>query len=579
VSAKGLRLLPLFPIEAEPYPQQKAALSALKKWLLGDKKFALMRAPTGIGKSAIAITMGRASAQLGSGCFILTAKKFLQEQYITEYPEVGLANLWGKSNYPCTLAASEGLTRNCGQCILAKAKDTRGRRGKMAWCSKNCPYILAKNAAIGSKLSLANFESFLYNQEYANECFGTRKLLIVDEAHLLPDRLSSFASMEIRVFYEDIGEAINNAPKNTTAVSLANWISTDLKPAIQSQLDDLESVMKEAEVEDIPEMEGVTFVSDLMKEAMSEPKDELARLTRVQENLTRAERYIDSNPANWAVDIGVDKKAELIVLHLRPITLAAAGEMYLYRHFDKVLLISATMDTGPYVKDIGVAPADIGTFIEVPSVFKLPTRPLLFTPVGSMSRKNVDATLPKAAKALDDILRRHHGERGIIHTRSFALAKNLRDAMSDYGRSRCLFHTDNSVNIQGWVARLKKSPGKWLVSPSCTEGLDGKGDLVRGQVILKVSYPYLGDSRVAGRKAMPDGDMWYTMQAIYDFMQAYGRGTRSKTDYSVTYVLDSSANSLIRRGTKYLPKWFVETWNKSNVRNWVFVKGRWILRT
>jgi len=70
-----------------------------------DKRFFVLEAPTGIGKSAIALTLSKwiqdhVSAENQKGAYLVTTQKILQNQYINDFPEI--ANIWSKSNYQCT---------------------------------------------------------------------------------------------------------------------------------------------------------------------------------------------------------------------------------------------------------------------------------------------------------------------------------------------------------------------------------------------------------------------------------------------------------------------------------------------
>ncbi len=54
----------------------------------------VVEAPTGAGKSAIAVTLAREA----SSAYILTAQKILQDQYLRDFPE--LAVMKGRGDHP-----------------------------------------------------------------------------------------------------------------------------------------------------------------------------------------------------------------------------------------------------------------------------------------------------------------------------------------------------------------------------------------------------------------------------------------------------------------------------------------------
>jgi ATP-dependent DNA helicase DinG len=58
-----------------------------------------VEAPTGVGKSAIAITIARALAAADKRTYISTVDLQLEAEYIRDYEHLGLRNLHSASNY------------------------------------------------------------------------------------------------------------------------------------------------------------------------------------------------------------------------------------------------------------------------------------------------------------------------------------------------------------------------------------------------------------------------------------------------------------------------------------------------
>ncbi|MNN86228.1 hypothetical protein D3C81_2036210 [compost metagenome] len=95
-----------------------------------------------------------------------------------------------------------------------------------------------------------------------------------------------------------------------------------------------------------------------------------------------------------------------------------------------------------------------------------------------------------------------------------------------------------------------------MVSPSLTTGTDLKDDLSRFQILVKLPWASLADQRVA-KKVEMDGD-WYVVEMLRVLVQAAGRSTRDKDDYSTSYVLDTSFYSWVVKYRKILPKQFLK---------------------
>lgn len=95
-----------------------------------------------------------------------------------------------------------------------------------------------------------------------------------------------------------------------------------------------------------------------------------------------------------------------------------------------------------------------------------------------------------------------------------------------------------------------------LVSPSLAFGVDLKDNLARFQIIVKLPYPPLSSKRI---KRIFDIDKeWYENKMLNAVVQASGRATRSKKDFSATYILDGNIINVIKRVKNKLPKYFVD---------------------
>lgn len=70
------------------------------KWFNSDKRHKVFCAPTGIGKTLFYIYLARMT---NTPTVILTSTRGLQKQVFREFESLGLLNIMGKSNYPCTM--------------------------------------------------------------------------------------------------------------------------------------------------------------------------------------------------------------------------------------------------------------------------------------------------------------------------------------------------------------------------------------------------------------------------------------------------------------------------------------------
>jgi Rad3-related DNA helicase len=198
-------------------------------------------------------------------------------------------------------------------------------------------------------------------------------------------------------------------------------------------------------------------------------------------------------------------------------------------------------------------PKDEVAFISIPSPFPKENRPIIVSPIASMSMKNIDKGLPQMAKAVKAILDAHPNEKGIIHCHSYKIAQYLKRNV----RSRRLLTHTSQDREKKLKIHISDSRPTVLLSPSMQEGVDLKGDLSRFQILCKVPYPYLGDKLV--KKRMHKWKWWYPLQTAKMVVQSVGRSVRSETDSAVTYILDADWDRFYSRNKDIFPKSFRDT--------------------
>ena len=213
-------------------------------------------------------------------------------------------------------------------------------------------------------------------------------------------------------------------------------------------------------------------------------------------------------------------------------------------------MMSATvLNKEAFCESIGVNPDD-AAFISIDSPFPLANRPVIYVPAGKMTKDEIFNTLPKQTKIVQELLKDHENDKGVIHSRTYQISKHL---MAHIKGNRLITH--ESGNREDIIGEFMRSDRPLvLVSPSSTEGLDLKGDLSRFQIICKVYWPYLGDKLV--RKRMNKYSRWYAYQAAKAIVQAVGRSVRTEDDFAVTYILDSSWEPFYYKNKDLFPQYF-----------------------
>ena len=147
-------------------------------------KFAyLLDSPTGTGKSVIAATVQKL---LGKQIVYLATTKQLQDQLLNDFPYA--RTLKGRENYPCLLYKNMFPRISAEECSNSEARP----------CEQisDCPYMLAKSAALRAPLAVLNTAYFLTEANFVGS-FSPVDYLIVDECDMIEDTLMNFIEVVI----------------------------------------------------------------------------------------------------------------------------------------------------------------------------------------------------------------------------------------------------------------------------------------------------------------------------------------------------------------------------------------------
>jgi Rad3-related DNA helicase len=261
----------------------------------------------------------------------------------------------------------------------------------------------------------------------------------------------------------------------------------------------------------------------------------------VEDLLSRCSWFLRSLGAGveWIVDYTKDKYGAMV--EAKPLDSSYfAKRMFFTNQANQYVLQSATIvNSKRYAKELGIE--GDGVAFKMPIAFSAANRPLYPLNACKMNYESLEGNLPKIADTVRTVLQAHPGQKGIIHTGSYKIQKYLQDNLSF---SRLIFPERGGVEDALALHKESKDPTV-LVSPAVTEGVDGKDDLVRFQVVCKIPYPFLGDRRI---KILANRDWgWYNYQAAKTLIQALGRGVRSETDWCKNYVLDDALEKFINQ--------------------------------
>lgn len=529
---------------------QKDILSSLDKiYAFGNKyRYIVIEAGTGIGKSAIA----KAISEKEGNCYLLTATKQLQDQYIKDFGNMGAKAVKGSVNYECS--RDEGMPCSNGECKFTKGIYTQ------CTLAGECPYYNAKKEAEGSEMYVTSYAYFLRisrkfqpGGDYHGK-FTKRNAIIVDECHMLEDQLLNCAGFSLSSKKMNDRYKMNHGlgfkelclynrklkdgedEKNIEWVHLVDSIIMRKMMVIDKQIQCVKTGNRATMTADeLSELEDM----DLMK--LANKKEELLRLHEKIQGY-----FLSENKDNWIMSVKEN------TLSIKPIDVDGLFQKLINGWAErKVVFMSATiLDKVGFCKDMGIIPNETA-FITRDGTFSSANSPIVYDPIGSMNYKNIGTTMPYVIEEVKRIMDMHPNEKGIIHTSTYNIAKQLTEAIdSDRFVVREVGESNESL-LKYHVASDKPTV---LVSPSLMAGVDLHDDLSRFQIIVKLPYISLADERV--KRKMNKNKKWYTCKMLRNLIQECGRSTRNDKDWSVTYILDNAFETTMRYNKNMLPKSF-----------------------
>jgi ATP-dependent DNA helicase DinG len=536
------KLLSYFPKDYEPSTGQVNILKKVDECFSSNHKFCIVSAPTGTGKSFLSTTLANASNEptdsfkrlvesysaykqdtFGNyinevdcekeppfGAFTLTITKNLQDQYKDLFSEA--KTLKGKGNYIC--AVDDISSVEAAPCLFApRLKDD-------CWAANRCPYYNSRNLALTSKHTVLNYKMFLHLPSHLKR----KNYIICDEASELENEIVKMYSLFLDVSkLKNLGLNIAK-PKSTFFKDMHDWLSL-----LSVQLSEyIESLIKQCNKHTnivIGEKNRILYFKNLY----------------MQISQTLAEW----NSCEWVID-----EPEKNCYSITPLKVDALTK-HIFDYADQIVLMSATIiDHKKFAESLGITKY---AYVEERSNFNPDKSPIYISKVNAINYSNKQTVLPKIAKQIIELCNTYKTEKGIIHTQSMDITNILQKYLKG---DRFLFRNEMQNNDEILNLHYTSTKPTVLVSPSLSYGVDLRDELARFCIIVKLPYLPLGNKRV---KRLFDKDkQWYQNQMLNTLVQMCGRATRSKQDYSTTYILDGNIFNVLPQTINKLPAHFVD---------------------
>lgn len=533
----------------------------------GEKNLYLLDAPTGSGKSIIAMVVAGFLTQFDMRGYILASDLSLQTQYEKDFRDLkmGWGSVKGVDNYTC---AVNNEKFSLGDCRL---KNISYEDAEELICFRECGYLTNRKRAIQSPVALLNYSFWLIQRVYVEAQqqekgkgvpFPKRDFTICDEAHKIPEivqnhfspRISLDSVTRIEDFYNFLRKKGHRTPRKTPS---------DVKTLVKKILAENEdvalfSLLKQLEM----------FLVDYVK-CGGELKEAVSRSFPGEREVPRDWRFAMSQ-ADWLKDthckfedynhilsqVGVEymiknpqEKGSVVFNCLEEKYMM---NKYFHEQAGFKLLMSATLgDPVAFLKTIGGKKCK---FKRMESNFNFEKSPIYFYPDRRMSLSQRDSNFNWVRDKVHEILEKHPEESGIIHSGSYELSGKIFNSLEKKLQDRIIIYS-NSQEKEDAMKKFIIEPNRVLMGPSLLEGINLFEDRSRFQVFVKVPYPSLGDKYVfAKMNFQPE---WYAWRASTAILQGVGRSVRSKDDWAITYVLDGCLKDLFNKSRANFPQEFL----------------------
>lgn len=560
----------------------------LNAYYIDNKKYVLLQAPTGVGKSIIGLLLSKAVNYIEKynesnkilTSYYLTSTKVLQSQLDNDIKRFNISDtfiLRGTENYNCSYLQNklknpspEEYSYKERPCIGLSQKDINNSQYNT--CLKTCEYKIAREIAAKSPCCITNYHYFLTVLGAKNPLFfNTRTLTICDEAHKLNSIIDDMYSYTMNLY---VMNQIESLIKDLEKVRLINeYEFNTIADYIKDDINDLKIYFNN----------DYSYLSDSHKnpEHLNEFKNIFCKYSLVISQAFSLFRNIIKNTSDYNISIKIHKLNEnlanilsvfdyindlfnrnddLYIIQEKPFwdkniykfIIKDLNEVKsIYDHFlskcDRILFMSATMgDLSEFRQLYGLKEEDC-YLVEIPSKFDFSKSPILLCNSGSLTRKNFQENIYKCVDDVLNIVKNiHPNEKGIIHTHTNNINKILMEMIKQsYGQDiadRFLFYSSSREKDLKLSEMMASEAPLILCGPSITEGLDLKDDIGRFNILIKVPYPLINEYAQRKIERFP---FWYNRKTKEEIVQSIGRTNRHTNDYSTTYLIDSQFSKIV----------------------------------
>ena len=494
----------------------------------------VLDAPTGTGKSIIAMACAWVIEKFNKDSYICVSDLLLQKQYEDDILNLKLdwSSIKGIDNYTCN---ENGLKLSLGNCKVNRIKP------KTLACYANCTYFSARNRALDSSTCVLNYSYYLLQTNYTG-LFKSRSVVFLDEAHNLDSIIHRHYAPRLNRPLENTLQELENMidlPKSYRSNYSRIWLSFY---TINDHTIWLECLKQVELILTNVNIYGRHWISS------NSTVDENSKLSTFQINVLNKLDFVKD------VHCKVEDFVDLIAIDSSLITRSLSSDevafnyldtrqmMYVFfkKHTYKRVYMSATW--GNLDKSLSYLNIKDPLHIKIPNEFDYSKSKYKVLGNHGLNFYLKKQNMNLAVNDVDYCLDIESEVNGIIHTNSYEFTS----AVLNYSRhkDRMISYTDSATKKLA-IEKLKTTTNSILVGPSIMEGVNLPDDMCRFIICFKTPYMSLSDNFIK-RKAQKN-QSWYYYKTALLVEQSVGRGMRHKDDWCNVYFIDKSFKSLFKK--------------------------------